>query len=161
MKKIIYGIVVALPIILMTGCGSETVKSDTFGVEVTLPGNGWEKTADNGESFVIAKDKDMVNYSVNDLPEGYSLAKTEDELKNTLGKDVMAVSKILDFEYTENEDGSNKNLFYVQVLKIDSTKTTMINSFKIQNNKLVTANATLTNARDSKIKEISEVVKGL
>ena len=68
MKKIIYGIVVALPIILMTGCGSETVKSDTFGVEVTLPGNGWEKTADNGESFVIAKDKDMVNYSVNDLP---------------------------------------------------------------------------------------------
>ena len=73
----------------------------------------------------------------------------------------MAVSKILDFEYTENEDGSNKNLFYVQVLEIDSTKTTMINSFKVQNNKLVNANATLTNARDSKIKEISEVVKGL
>ncbi len=161
MKKLFCGAILALSIISMTGCGSETVKSDSLGVEVTLPGNGWEKTSDDGESFVIAKNKDMVTYNVNDLPDGYSLSKTEDELKKALGDDVMAVSKISDFDYSENEDGTVKKLFYVQVLEIGGTKTAMINSFKIQNNKLVTANATLTNARDSKIKEITEVVKGL
>ena len=61
MKKLFCGAILALSIISMTGCGSETVKSDSLGVEVTLPGNGWEKTSDDGESFVIAKNKPNIS----------------------------------------------------------------------------------------------------
>lgn len=161
MKKLLFTALLSMSIISMSGCGSETVKSDSLGVEVTLPGGGWEKTADDGSSFVIAKDKDMVTYNVSDLPDNYTLSKTEDELKNALGADVMAVSSISDFSYEENEDGTVKKLFYVHTISINGTDSIMINSFKVQDNKLITANATLTDARKSKIKEITEVVKGL
>lgn len=159
MKKYIVTTLMALTLLSLTGCGSKTLKSDGLGIEVTLPDRGWSVDTDDSNSFVISKDSDMISYSSSDLPDGYEMPATEDDLSALLGDDIMAVSEISDFKYETNEDGSIQSLFYKQTLNIADSSSILINSFKIENGKLTTANATLTNADDNKISEIENIIK--
>lgn len=159
MKKYIVTALMALTLLSLTGCGSKTLKSDGLGIEVTLPDRGWSVDTDDSNSFVISKDSDMISYSSSDLPDGYEMPATEDDLSALLGDDIMAVSEISDFKYETNEDGSIQSLFYKQTLNIADSSSILINSFKIENGKLTTANATLTNADDNKISEIENIIK--
>lgn len=159
MKKYIVTALMALTLLSLTGCGSKTLKSDGLGIEVTLPDRGWSVDTDDSNSFVISKDSDMISYSSSDLPDGYEMPATEDDLSALLGDDIMAVSEISDFKYETNEDGSIQSLFYKQTLNIADSSSILINSFKIENGKLTTANATLTNANDNKISEIENIIK--
>lgn len=159
MKKYIVTALMALTLLSLTGCGSKTLKSDGLGIEVTLPDRGWSVDTDDSNSFVISKDSDMISYSSSDLPDGYEIPATEDDLSALLGDDIMAVSEISDFKYETNEDGSIQSLFYKQTLNIADSSSILINSFKIENGKLTTANATLTNADDNKISEIENIIK--
>lgn len=159
MKKYIITALMALTLLSLTGCGSKTLKSDGLGIEVTLPDRGWSVDTDDPNSFVISKDSDMISYSSSDLPDGYEMPVTEDDLSALLGNDIMAVSEISDFKYETNEDGSIQSLFYKQTLNIADSSSILINSFKIENGKLTTANATLTNADENKISEIENIIK--
>lgn len=159
MKKYIITALMALTLLSLTGCGSKTLKSDGLGIEVTLPDRGWSVDTDDPNSFVISKDSDMISYSSSDLPDGYEMPVTEDDLSALLGDDIMAVSEISDFKYETNEDGSIQSLFYKQTLNIADSSSILINSFKIENGKLTTANATLTNADENKISEIENIIK--
>lgn len=159
MKKYIITALMALTLLSLTGCGSKTLKSDGLGIEVTLPDRGWSVDTDDPDSFVISKDSDMISYSSSDLPDGYEMPVTEDDLSALLGDDIMAVSEISDFKYETNEDGSIQSLFYKQTLNIADSSSILINSFKIENGKLTTANATLTNADENKISEIENIIK--
>lgn len=159
MKKCIVTVIMTLTLLSLTGCGSKTLKADGLGIEVTLPDKGWTIDTDDSNSFVISKDSDMISYSSSDLPEGYKMPETEDELSALLGDDIMAVSEISDFNYETNEDGSSKSLFYKQTLSIADSSSILINNFKIKNGKLTIANATLTNANDDKISEIEHIIK--
>lgn len=159
MKKYIITALMALTLLSLTGCGSKTLKSNGLGIEVTLPDRGWSVDTDDPNSFVISKDSDMISYSSSDLPDGYKMPVTEDDLSALLGDDIMAVSEISDFKYETNEDGSIQSLFYKQTLNIADSSSILINSFKIENGKLTTANATLTNADENKISEIENIIK--
>lgn len=159
MKKYIITALMALTLLSLTGCGSKTLKSDGLGIEVTLPDRGWSVDTDDPNSFVISKDSDMISYSSSDLPDGYEMPVTEDDLSALLGDDIMAVSEISDFKYETNEDGSIQSLFYKQTLNIADSSSILINSFKIENGKLTTANATLANADENKISEIENIIK--
>lgn len=158
MKKFIYIAIMAFSLISLTAC-SKTLRSENLGIEVTLPGTGWKTVTDDAESFVISKDSDMVSYTSTAIPEGYNMPTSEDDIANLLGDEIMAVSQISDFNYETNEDGSQQSLYFTQTLTVGDSSSILINNYKIENGKLVTAIATLTNAGDEKISEIKEIIK--
>lgn len=160
MKKYIFTAIMALTLLSLTGCGTKTFKSENLGIEVTVPESGWKKAVDDSNSFVISKDSDMISYTSVDLPEGYKMPTTEEELAELNGAEVMAVSEISDFNYETNEDGSVQSLYYKQTLTVGNSSSILINSFKIEDNKLTSATATLTNADDDIIAEIENIIKG-
>lgn len=101
----------------------------------------------------------MVSYTSTDIPEGYKMPATENELAELVGADIMAVSKIEGFNYETNEDGTEQNLYYKQTLTVGNESSVLINNYKIHKGKLVTAIATLTNADEEKVAEIETIVK--
>lgn len=158
MKKFVFMTLMALSLVSMTACG-KTLKSDNLGIEITLPESGWKSVTDDPSSFVISKKSNMISFTSNELPEGYTIPKTEEELAAKVGEAVMEVSKVEGFDYQTNEDGSVQSLFYKQTLTVGESSSIMINSFKIQDGKLITAIATLTDTDEENVSEIENIIK--
>ncbi len=158
MKKLIYIAIMAFSLTSLTAC-SKTLKSENLGIEVTLPGTGWKTVTDDSESFVISKDSDMVSYTSTNVPDGYKMPTSEEDIAELLGDDIMSVSQISDFNYETNEDGSQQSLYFKQTLTVGESSSILINNYKIKGDKLVTAIATLTDANEDKINEIEEIIK--
>lgn len=158
MKKFIYIALMAFSLMSLTAC-SKTLKSENLDIEVTLPDTGWKTVTDDAESFVISKDSDMISFTSTDVPDGYEMPTSEEELANLVGAEIMAISEVSDFNYETNEDGSVQSLYYTQTLTVGDSSSILINNYKIDNGKLVTAIATLTNADNVKINEIESIIK--
>lgn len=154
MKKLLCVTAVALCVVMGTGCG-KTVKSDSMDMVVEMPEGGWKVESDENDSFVISKKNNLITYTDTEVPEGYTIPKTQEELAAIIGEEVMALSTIDDWEY--NDDESNPSLFYVQTLTAGEEQTILINKYVISNGKLKTAMATLTDSK--KVDEIKEIIK--
>lgn len=159
MKKIILSTVMIFSMVLLTGCGNTKVKSDNLDIELNLPGGNWESVADDANSYIVSDDKNMISYNITDVPNGYKMAATQEELFNLLGEEVMAVSEIEDFNYTSNDDGTEQSLYYKQIIGLDNNISTVICHNTIKGNKLMTATATLVDGSPSEITEIENIIK--